>query len=66
MWGCEFVALHGCALERNKERRNGSKRQSKTPVKQELGKSHQARSEFTEQHAHYKLCCCLKVFVCSG
>lgn len=42
-----------------RERRNGLKRQSKTSVRSGMCKSHQAGSEFTEQHAHHNLCKCL-------
>ena len=67
MWQCECVCVctnvHDKEVDRNKDRRNGSKRLSRTSVKNELCKSLKARSEFTEQHAHYKP---LVMFVCLG
>lgn len=61
---CVFALI--CIRKREQTKRERERdRQSKTSVKHELCKSHQARSEFTEQQAQHNLYWGFKVFFCS-
>lgn len=52
---CVFalICIRKREIKTKRERRNGLERWRRTSVKHELCKSQKARSEFTEQHAHY-------------